>query len=937
MGKELKSNAPTRAQRRLSVVIRTVDCAAADRNIYLDGLQIRKGVYMDGTPVVGSEEEEVARFPEKLANAGPAELQNGGVVRPNAVGPLAGVRVLDLCIAVAGPFSAAILAELGADVIKIESLRQPDGQRTAGTAPVTNATMPAMVNGAFVAVARGKRSLVLDLSLPEGKEIFMRLAAKADVIVQNFRPGAVARLGVDYEAVRKVNPEIIYAYSSGFGQQGPYIMSRTYDPIIQCLTGLAEAQGESQGLGKPTFVKNIIPDKGSAMTTCQGIIAALVAKARGFGGQKIELAMVDAVFSYIWSDVFQDYVWEEPGGEGAYKAGMPPKRQSPPIIDQLQAIEKKGPQKHLQLQDEALADERLAPFRTESTHLLLGTHVLSRYPAVFHGTPLQATPSAPMMGEHSRMVLQEALDFSDAEVDALVEQKVVCTTSSVCTTKPEWAASGKVFADLERCQAGPGVWATASASPTPVQALAGLDGHDGFGRAAFPAAAPGGTRFFGAAPAASGFGATLSEREKETMTKAGPLAGMVVLDASSMVAGPTCAMMLGDQGAEVWKLERPKGLDRARHLGPGPHLASDAMGAAAKDAMGAVFFALNRNKKSLLLDLEDAQDRSAAAALTKLLQKVDVVITDENDAAAEAPGVGSGLLSAAEAQRVNPRLVHLTVDRKVGELEAQAISGACALQREDGPFGNRSHLCTMNAEKSCGLYAAQSVCAALFAREMQGPPKAEGQAIRIGILESAFHFAYPDIYGCWAWQDPKGFPTAAELAETYKLTQTTDGRWVFLGANSGKEISDLKKCGLFTTPPEKEEQWSTQAGRNQDKIAFANQISQGAAKRSFAEMQKLNDEGDLVYGVARSRAEALLDEQVQFNETIETHDHPTLGRCRLARPVVRFGKTPQSIRSLAPLPGEHTTDVLRAAGVSEADLGALLLTKAAVQNGGWAF
>lgn len=138
-------------------------------------------------------------------------------------GPLAGVRVIDLTSVVSGPVCAALLADQGADVVKIEP---PDGdimRRTGADGQFT---------AMFVACNRGKRSLALDLKRPEGQGVIRRLAAVSDVLVQNFRPGAMDRLGLGFEALHAINPRLIYASISGVGETGPYAAQRVYDPVI---------------------------------------------------------------------------------------------------------------------------------------------------------------------------------------------------------------------------------------------------------------------------------------------------------------------------------------------------------------------------------------------------------------------------------------------------------------------------------------------------------------------------------------------------------------------------------------------------------------------------------------------------------------------------------------------------------------------------------
>ena len=130
-------------------------------------------------------------------------------------------------MAVAGPFAAALLGDLGAEVIKVESMAMPDAARGLGTAPARG------MAGMFIAAGRSKQSIMLNMKSEAGKAAFMELAKQCDVVLQNFRPGAVERMGIDYETIKAVNPDVIYLSSSGFGPTGPYSAGRIYDPIIQ--------------------------------------------------------------------------------------------------------------------------------------------------------------------------------------------------------------------------------------------------------------------------------------------------------------------------------------------------------------------------------------------------------------------------------------------------------------------------------------------------------------------------------------------------------------------------------------------------------------------------------------------------------------------------------------------------------------------------------
>lgn len=214
--------------------------------------------------------------------------------RERATGPLSGVRVLDLSIALTGPYAVALMADQGAEVVKIERPGIGDIARWVGVA----------VNGMsslYLVCNRGKRSVAIDLQTPEGADIVRRLAADVDVVVQNFRPGVVDRLGLGYDAVRADNPDVVYASLSGFGSVGPYRDRSAYDTVIQAYGGFAANQADRE-TGAPVFVRQTAADKVTALYACQAITAALFARSQGRGGQHLELSMTDAVVSFLWAD-----------------------------------------------------------------------------------------------------------------------------------------------------------------------------------------------------------------------------------------------------------------------------------------------------------------------------------------------------------------------------------------------------------------------------------------------------------------------------------------------------------------------------------------------------------------------------------------------------------------------------------------------------------
>jgi crotonobetainyl-CoA:carnitine CoA-transferase CaiB-like acyl-CoA transferase len=207
------------------------------------------------------------------------------------MGPLSGIKVLDLSMVVSGPFCTMILADLGADVVKIEP---PEGD-------VTRTVYGLERNGVPVGILnwnRNKRGMVLDLKRDGAAEVFLRMAERADVVIQNVRPGVVDRLGIGYDAVSKRNPGIVYCSIAGYGFEGPYKDKPAYDPIIQGIAGVMMSQRTQ---GRPRAVKNIIADKVTSMTAAIAILAALQ-EARTGKGQHIEISMMDAVAYYLMGD-----------------------------------------------------------------------------------------------------------------------------------------------------------------------------------------------------------------------------------------------------------------------------------------------------------------------------------------------------------------------------------------------------------------------------------------------------------------------------------------------------------------------------------------------------------------------------------------------------------------------------------------------------------
>jgi crotonobetainyl-CoA:carnitine CoA-transferase CaiB-like acyl-CoA transferase len=212
------------------------------------------------------------------------------------------VRVLELTSTVSGPFAGMMLADQGADVIKIEPPGIGDLARFMGT---IKDGMGAM----FSTLNRNKKCICLDFKNEEDLEVLKKLVSTADVLIENYRPGIVKKLGIDYESLSKINPDLIYCSISGYGQSGPYKEKKVYDPLIQGTVGIPLAQNNQS----PELIRTIIYDKVTGLTSAQAISAALYQKAIGEGGQYLPISMMESALYYNWPDLMMNYTFDEGG------------------------------------------------------------------------------------------------------------------------------------------------------------------------------------------------------------------------------------------------------------------------------------------------------------------------------------------------------------------------------------------------------------------------------------------------------------------------------------------------------------------------------------------------------------------------------------------------------------------------------------------------
>ena len=394
------------------------------------------------------------------------------------MGPLTGLKVLDLTGMVSGPVAAMMLADQGAEVIKVEPV---NGELVRHMATPHNG-----VNPVFFSCNRGKKSIALDLKSEEGKKILLKLASEADIFMQNFRPGAIERMGFGEDVIRKLNEKIIYVSISGFGNRGPYANSRVYDPVIQALSGATDIQADRE-TGKPKMFRIIIADKVTALTTAQAISSALYAREKHGTAQHIELSMLDCMISFFWPEGMAGIVYAEneidvrklQGSQDLiYQAedkyitagavsdaewkGMCKALKREDLIDDERFATPAGRVANAQIRKEITGEEiskwksseilkRLQEEGVPSAPLLDRMDLLdndqilanesilrvnidgfgevrqARPAARFSKTPSELSRPAPKLGEHSFEILS-SLGFDDAIIENFIKKKVVATS-----------------------------------------------------------------------------------------------------------------------------------------------------------------------------------------------------------------------------------------------------------------------------------------------------------------------------------------------------------------------------------------------------------------------------------------------------------------------------------------------------------------------------
>ncbi len=799
--------------------------------------------------------------------------------------PLAGIKVLEFCHTVMGPSAGVILADLGAEVIKVEAAPEGDTTRRAR----------GFANGFFYAFNRNKRSLAVDLKSAEGRALIYRLVGESDVLVENFGPGTLERMGYGYAALARINPGIIYCALKGF-LSGPYEHRPALDAVVQYQAGLAYMTGPP---GQPLRAGASLVDIMGGMFGVIATLAALNERRRTGAGQLVKSALFETTAFLVGQHMASEAasgtppppmsVKKEKGGAWAIYETFETKDGESIFIGLTSDNHWRGFWEHFErpdmIEDKRYATNRQRVAERETTVPLVaeavGRHSLAELIELCDRINVPFSPVSqpgdlfddPQLGADGRML---EIDFPNGQTRPMPPLPVEIgahrlglrrQTPEVGTDSREILGElGLDEAEIDDLGArGVAVWPglEPTGNPTPEPAPT-------------PPAAPDGTG-----------------------DSALPLAGIKVLEFCHTVMGPSAGVQLADLGAEVIKVEAVTGSDRLAHLRGGSLI-------------------WNRNKRSLAVNLKSDDGR---ALIHRLAEKTDILIENYGPGTLDRLGYGYKDLSA-----INPLIVFCALKGFLsGPYEHrpaldEVVQYMAGLAYMTGLPGAPTRVGASVIDIMGGMFGIIAVLAALGERERTG----KGQFIKSSLFESTCflmtqHMASEVISGKPPAPMSAKVETGSAAWAIYEPFETADGEHVFIGLTSDKHWRSFWEH--FERPDLIEDaKYATNALRVANRQITRPIVAQLTGQKTLAEMVEICEAVAVPFAPLGRPGDLFDDPHLLASGRMLEIDFGERGIFKIPPLPVQMGAHALGIRRQAPILGEHTSEVLEDAGLSRGEI-----------------
>ena len=758
---------------------------------------------------------------------------------------LEGIRILDLTWGVAGPAGILLLAEHGADVIKVE----PPGGDPYRSYP------------GYRVWNRSRRSVTLDLKSPEGKERFLELVATADVVAESFRPGAMAALGLDYESLAERFPQLVYISIPAFPSDSRLASRPGWDAVVQARSGLQwEQPGWRPG---PIFLASPLPSIGALFLVPTGILAALHARSLTGRGQRVETSLYQGVFALT------SMLWAHAERNQATVQGVMTKTY-PPGVHQAEVMQ--------------CADGWIQVLPGSARRKGASIHDIFDIPL---DTPPAEIYKAieKVIGERKRQEVVDRMheDLSQvAEIlptrEVLRHPQIVANDMAVAVDDPEVGPTIQVGMPFRLSLNPP-------RRPQPRPAL-GQHNDEVFAE----------TR---SAPVAARVASGPSPRY--------PLDGIRVLDFGRMLAGPYGPMVLAGLGADVIHVENAE---------------DSPMGAMMRTS--AVLLGCEQGKRSIKVDLKAPEGYEV---VRRLVERSDVVHHNMTKGVAARLGIDHEALTKIKPDIISCNTYMYGPEGPLSHLGgndslSQALSG---LEYEQGPAeegNNPLYYRTGHTDTTNALASVVGVLTALAHRDRTG----EGQAVWTSLINAATYVC-SDVY---LTEDGAADPPKLDKAQTgfgplYRLYATQDG-WLQLAG-----VKEAHWAAFCTTVGRDDlgadERFSTAEGRRANRRELESLLEEVLATRTAIQWRRAFDAVGVPAEIAFNTVDgegALFDEENLRLGLVAEMDHPELGRLRQFGNLIRFSDTPSVVQRPAPIPGQHTLEIMSWLGYDQAAIDQLL-------------